>query len=501
MEAKTQVSETSDSRPESLDIDYEAEKKLLRKLDWHILPIVGPLYVFSFLDRINIGNARLYGLEEDLNLSSMQFSIALSVFFVTYVIVEIPSNLIIKRVGASRWIPFITFTWGIIATCTGLAQKFQDLVALRLLLGLFEGGFVPGIQLYLTSFYTRKEMAMRVALFMISPSIAGAFGGLLAYAIGHMDGYLGYRGWRWIMILEGIPTSLLAVLAYLLMADSPTSASYLTPGEKTLLLSRQQRSNTSHPHPHPTTTTTTTPTDPPSPRRADVLAALADPISWAFAATGFCSATVNYGYSVFLPTLLHGLYPAWSTPRVQAMTIPCYGAGVAACLLLAYASDRLQRRGAVAAASALVACAGYVVLLATGGTASAAAAGGYAGCVVVPVGMGAVATVCVAWQAGNVPRFGKRAVALAMQMMGTNTGGIMMSYIYPKSEGPRYRRGHSVTLSLALVAVAFICFLSWHFARVNRRRAAGKEDWKLAGLTPEQVEELGDRSPHFVYTT
>ncbi|KAL0259373.1 hypothetical protein SLS55_005109 [Diplodia seriata] len=184
MEAKIQVSETSDSRLESLDIDYEAEKKLLRKLDWHILPIVAPLYVFSFLDRINIGNGRLYGLEEDLNLSSMQFSIALSVFFVTYVIVEIPSNLIIKRVGASRWIPFITFTWGVIATCTGLAQKFQDLVALRLLLGLFEGGFVPGIQLYLTSFYTKKEMAMRVALFMISPYIAGAFGGLLAYAIG-----------------------------------------------------------------------------------------------------------------------------------------------------------------------------------------------------------------------------------------------------------------------------------------------------------------------------
>ncbi|KKY18312.1 putative retrograde regulation protein 2 [Diplodia seriata] len=343
MEAKIQVSETSDSRPESLDIDYEAEKKLLRKLDWHILPIVAPLYVFSFLDRINIGNGRLYGLEEDLNLSSMQFSIALSVFFVTYVIVEIPSNLIIKRVGASRWIPFITFTWGVIATCTGLAQKFQDLVALRLLLGLFEGGFVPGIQLYLTSFYTKKEMAI------------------------HMDGYLGYRGWRWIMILEGIPTSALAVLAYLLMADSPTSASYLTPAEKTLLLTRQHRSNNGHPHPsHPTDPTTAT--DPsPSPRAADISTALSSPHTWAFAAIGFCSATVNYGYSIFLPTLLDGLYPAWSTPHIQAMTIPYYGAGVAACLLLA-------------------------------------------------------------------------------------------------------------------------------------RRAAGKEDWKLAGLTPEQIEELGDRSPHFVYT-
>ncbi|OMP82781.1 putative transporter C11D3.18C [Diplodia seriata] len=493
MEAKIQVSETSDSRPESLDIDYEAEKKLLRKLDWHILPIVAPLYVFSFLDRINIGNGRLYGLEEDLNLSSMQFSIALSVFFVTYVIVEIPSNLIIKRVGASRWIPFITFTWGVIATCTGLAQKFQDLVALRLLLGLFEGGFVPGIQLYLTSFYTKKEMAMRVALFMISPYIAGAFGGLLAYAIGHMDGYLGYRGWRWIMILEGIPTSALAVLAYLVLADSPTSATYLTPAEKTLLLTRQHRSNGLHPsHPHPTTALS----DPPSPGRADVLAALSSPHTWAFAAIGFCSATVNYGYSIFLPTLLHGLYPSWSTPHIQAMTIPCYGAGVAACLLLAYVSDRLQRRGVVAAGSGLVACAGYVVLIATDGEKVA----GYAGCVVVPVGMGAVATLCVAWQAGNVGRYGERAVGLAVQMMGVNTGGVMMSYIYPKSEGPRYRRGHSVTLSLALVAVAIICCLSWHFARVNRRRAAGKEDWKLAGLTPEQIEELGDRSPHFVYT-
>ncbi|KAF4545381.1 High-affinity nicotinic acid transporter protein [Lasiodiplodia theobromae] len=483
-DTKIESPEASDTQSESLDIDYEAEKRLLRKLDWHILPVVAPLYVCSFLDRINIGNARLYGLEEDLNLTGQQFPIALSLFFVTYVLVEIPSNLIIKRVGPSRWIPFITFTWGIVATCTGLAQNFADLVSLRLLLGIFEGGFFPGVALYLTCFYTKKELAMRLALFMMNSSIAGAFGGLLAYAIGYMDGTLGYRGWRWIMILEGIPTCLFATIAFFTLADSPESAKYLTPTEKALLRARQARYATSR----------TAAAE--HLQRSDILLALRDWKLYLFSSAGFCTATMIYGYSTFLPTIIRGLNPSWSTLKVQAMTIPCYTGGIISCLLVAWVSDRLQRRGAVAAAATLVACSGYVVLLTTHGGAA-----GYAGCMVIPLGMYAASGVCIAWVAVNMPRYGQRAVALAMNVMGVNTGGIMMSYIYPKSEGPQYHRGHSVTLSLGLVAVTIMAFLSWYFSHVNRRRAAGKEDWKAASLTPDQIEELGDRSPHFIYTT
>lgn len=227
-----------------------------------------------------------------------------------------------------------------------------------------------------------------------------------------MDGTLGYRGWRWIMILEGIPTCLFAVVAFIFLADSPESAKYLTPTEKTLLRTRQARYATSR----------TAAAE--KLHRSDIMLALRDWKLYLFSAAGFCTATMIYGYSTFLPTIIRGLNPEWSTLMVQAMTIPCYTGGIISCLLVAWVSDRLQRRGAVAAMATLVACAGYVILLTTHGGAA-----GYAGCMVIPLGMYAASGVCIAWVAVNMPRYGKRAVALAMNVMGVNTGGIMMSYV------------------------------------------------------------------------
>ena len=144
---------------------------------------------------MNIGNSRLYGLEEDLDLSSEQYQIAVSLMFVTYLLSELPSNIILKHyVRPSRWIAFITTAWGIIATLTGLTQNFGGLVACRLLLGLFEGGLFPGLVVYLTYFYTKQEFALRVGYLFVAAALAGAFGGLLAYGIGHMDGVAGQRG-------------------------------------------------------------------------------------------------------------------------------------------------------------------------------------------------------------------------------------------------------------------------------------------------------------------
>jgi len=128
-----------------LEIDHAAEARLVRKLDKHIVPAVLLLYLVSFLDRVNIGNARLYGLEEDLGLEGSQFQIAVSLVFVTYILCELPSNMVIKRLRPSRWIAFITVSWGIVATLTGLAQNFAGLVVCRLILGALEAGLFPGM--------------------------------------------------------------------------------------------------------------------------------------------------------------------------------------------------------------------------------------------------------------------------------------------------------------------------------------------------------------------
>jgi hypothetical protein len=190
---------------ETLEIDHVAEKKLVRKLDMHIVPMVMLAYLLCFVDRVNIGNARLYGLEKDLGLYGNQYQTAVSLLFATYVTSELPSNLVLKKFTPSRWFATITFLWGVVATLTGVVQNFAGLIACRLALGLIEGGLFPGLTVYLTLFYTKREMALRVGYLFVSAALSGACGGLLAYCIGFMDGVAGQKGWRWIFIIEGNP--------------------------------------------------------------------------------------------------------------------------------------------------------------------------------------------------------------------------------------------------------------------------------------------------------
>ncbi|KAI9791511.1 MAG: hypothetical protein M1816_003855 [Peltula sp. TS41687] len=222
-------------------LDPIEEKKLVRKLDRHIIPIAMLLYLLSFLDRVNIGNAKLYGLEEDLGLTGNQYQIATSVLFVSYVIFEVPSNLVLKRFKPSRYIASIVALWGLVATLTGLTKNFGELVACRLLLGLFEAGLFPGLAMYLTFFYTKRELALRIGYLFVSAALAGACGGLLAYGIGHMDGVAGQRGWRWIMIFEGIPTFLMGIVTWFVLADDPEHARYLSPREKAMVIARREK--------------------------------------------------------------------------------------------------------------------------------------------------------------------------------------------------------------------------------------------------------------------
>lgn len=191
---------------------------------------------------VNIGNARLYQLTEDLGMVGNQYQIAVSILFVTYLLFEVPSNLVLKRFTPSRWIAFITTAWGIVATLTGLVNSFGALLACRLILGALEAGLFPGLNVYLTFFYTKSELAVRVGYLFVSAAIAGSLGGLLAYGIGHMQGVQGLNGWRWIMIIEGLPTFVLGIATFFLLPDEPSSAYFLTDNEKKLMVARSRRS-------------------------------------------------------------------------------------------------------------------------------------------------------------------------------------------------------------------------------------------------------------------
>ncbi|KAM0270628.1 hypothetical protein ACHAQH_009371 [Verticillium albo-atrum] len=462
-------------------IDEQAEKSLLRKLDRWIVPPVMLLYLLSFLDRVNIGNARLYGLEEDLGLEGNQFQIAVSVLFVTYILSETPSNLVIKYFTPSRYLAFLTVSWGIVATLTGIVQNYAGLLACRVILGALEGGLFPGLTIYLTMFYTKREYALRIGYLFVSAAIAGSMGGLLAYCIGLMDGVAGLRAWRWIIIIEGIPTVILGISIWWWLADTPDTAHYLTTAEKDLIDTRMRRQvghTKSGDEFH----------------KEDAIAGFKDIKIWLFCLGQFGGDVILYGYSTFLPTIISGLGD-WDRQQVQALTIPCYATGAITYLVVAWLSDRLQKRAVFAVVFGLVCTVGYAILVSN-------ASGGakYFGCFLGAMGLYVVVGIPLAWLPSNNPRYGKRTVASGLQLTIGNSAGIPAPFLYATSDAPRFIKGHAI--SMAFVCMSAVIYMSFwaYFRYLNRRRDDGKEDDKVQGKTYEEIQEMGEHNPRFRYT-
>ncbi|KAI1456080.1 DNA-repair protein rad2 [Annulohypoxylon moriforme] len=448
------------------------EKKLLRKLDLHIIPLV------MLLCYVNIGNARLYSMEKDLGLEGNQFQVAVSIFFVTYLLFEVPSNLVLKPLTPSRYISFVAFGWGIIAMCTGFVHSYGALIAIRLILGVVEAGLFPGLNVYLTFFYTKQELALRVGYLFVSAAISGALGGLLAYGIGQMAGVAGYSGWRWIFIIEGLPSIVIGVAAFFLLPNDIEHAYFLTPEEKKFAAARHQR--------HYGCTESALKFS-----KNDMMAAFKDWKIWMFCLGQFGVDTMLYGYSTFLPTIIRGL-GEWSTAEIQLLTIPCYFVGAVTYMGIAFLSDRMQMRGIFCVIFGAVSVVGYGVLLS-----DSSAGVHYFGCFLVATGLYVIVGLPLAWLPNNTPRYGKRTTGNGMQLTAGNTAGIMSSFIYPSTAGPRYITGNAVSLSLVGMSTCLYVILWFWFARENRKRDEEPLKPIHEGLSEDELAELGDESPRF----
>ena len=349
-------------------------------------------------------------------------------------------------------------------------------------IGVVEAGLFPGMITYLTLFYSKREIALRTGYLFSSAAIAGAFGGLLAYGIGYMDGVAGLRGWRWIMIIEGIPTVILGVLAWFFLADDPDTAYYLNEEEKALVVRLRRRDvgqTVSAQKFH----------------WADVKEGSLDWRIYVFCIGQFGVDTMLYGYSTFLPTIIKGM-GSWSTPEVQALTIPCYALGAIAYLIVAWVSDRTQRRGVFICIFAVISVVGYGILIS-----DASSGVHYFGALLIALGLYVTVGLPLAWLPTNLPRYGKRTFATGLQLTFGNVSGVMSPFLYKTNEAPRYVRGNAVTLSLVGFAGVVYGLMWWYYHEKNKRREHGLEDDKVAGMTAEEIEEMGDRSPRFKYST
>ena len=210
------------------------------KLTQGIIKVLVLMYIMNYLDRNNIAAARLAGLEEELNLSSTQYLTALSILFVGYLLMQIPSNLFLNKLGKpALYLPTVMIVWGVISAATAGAQSFGGLIAIRFFLGFVEAAYFPGCLFFLSSWYTRKELGFRTAILYSGSLLSGAFSGLISAGITNgLDGAKGLRAWRWLFIIEGVITIVIAFAAYLVLPNFPRTTTWLTENERQLAIWR-----------------------------------------------------------------------------------------------------------------------------------------------------------------------------------------------------------------------------------------------------------------------
>jgi MFS transporter, ACS family, tartrate transporter len=215
-------------------------RALYAKISWRLIPYMFLLYIVAYLDRVNVGFAAM-DMQRDLHFSNTVYGTGAGIFFLGYALCDLPSSLILQRVGTRIWIARIMISWGVVSACMVSVRSPESFYLLRFLLGVAEAGFVPGMLLYLTFWFPSHERARAVAKFMTATSLAGVVGGPLSSALLKLDGVYGLSGWQWLFLFEGVPTVLVGISVLFVLKDGPGVAGWLTPEERTWLKRELQK--------------------------------------------------------------------------------------------------------------------------------------------------------------------------------------------------------------------------------------------------------------------
>ncbi|KAL1612012.1 hypothetical protein SLS60_000235 [Paraconiothyrium brasiliense] len=463
----------------------QRRKKVIHKVDVRLVPMLAILYLISHIDRANIGNAKIEGLVEDLGLSGVQWNIVLSVFFVPYVLLEVPSNMLLKKFKRpSVYLGILITCWGVIMTMMGVVQNFTGLLVTRILLGVFEAGFFPGAIYLCSSWYMPKDLATRISYFYCASALSGAFSGLLAAAIAKMDGVGGYEGWRWIFLLEGIATVFLGVSCFLLLVDSPAlSGRWLDQDEiRFLELQRFIKDGGNF-------------QEEGSSFRWKDLKMLVPTVGWNPAS--HVTWLMAVGTKFTLPTITKSM--GFSNTNAQLMSVPPYVAGAISSILFARLSDRFFWRLPFVAMPLSLIFIGYSIIISFHGDLGGHIGPAFVGIILTCMGIYPIQPAASSWAANNLAPSSRRAIGVAFNICVGNIGGVIGSYMYLDSEKPTYYTGFGLSLAFgaSMFIVAFLLELSYKWG--NHRKERIGEDEIRAKYTDQQLMDMGDKSPLFKY--
>ncbi|HHR6146432.1 TPA: 4-hydroxyphenylacetate permease [Providencia alcalifaciens] len=331
----------------------EPQQRVINKLFKRLIVFLFVLFVFSFLDRINIGFAGLT-MGKDIGLTSTMFGLAATLFYATYIIFGIPSNIMLGIVGARRWIATIMVLWGIASTATMFATGPTSLYILRMLVGIAEAGFLPGMLVYLTYWFPAYFRARANALFMIAMPVTMAFGSLASGYILGLDGVLNLKGWQWLFLLEGFPSVLLGILVWFYLDDSPKKAKWLTQEDKDTLQEMMDKDQLELVQPHGSKSQTAL-------QNSSLWKEIFTPVILMYTVAYFCLTNTLSAINIWTPQIMQSFNQGSSNAMIGLLTAIPQFCTILGMIYWSRRSDRLQERKMHTALPYLFAAAGWVI--------------------------------------------------------------------------------------------------------------------------------------------
>ncbi|KAI1124696.1 MFS general substrate transporter [Nemania abortiva] len=443
---------------EMLAVSATRERALLRRQDVRIIPLSASIYFLAYLDRSNIGNAKVLNsstgndMQQETHTTNYQFNIALMIFLIGYFLFEVPSNILLKKFRPSRWLAFLMCAWGLITIGIGGVRNYSQIVGVRFILGAFEAGLFPGLVYYLTFWYKTDERSVRVAFILASATLAGAFGGAIAYGVGHINQVRGLSGWRWLFILEGIPSVLSSLFVFFILPDYPETAKWLSEDEKELATQRLAVDGSKG-----------------SARGlnwGDVKETLMDWRLYGHYAIYFAVSLPFSSLSLFTPSIVAGL--GYKDLHAQLLTVPPWAVAYVCSILNSWSADHFNARGLHCAGAALVGAAGFLTsallpphdYASRYGTLILGTAGAF-GCIPPMLG----------WLTSNMWSTASIGLAVAINVsIGAGLGQIPGVWIYKAEEAERgYPTGHGVNAAMLFVVVIGAVCLRIFYGMKNKQ--------------------------------
>ncbi|OBA23211.1 hypothetical protein METBIDRAFT_29735 [Metschnikowia bicuspidata var. bicuspidata NRRL YB-4993] len=475
-EEKAQIChvETADSqrkelaKPESLQKFSEAEledmhRRITRKVDIRLIPMLVLLYILNYLDRNNIASARLGGLESDLGLQGNQYQICISILFVGYILMQIPANMFLNKYKKpSVFITCIMVSWGTVSTCTAAVQGFGGLLAIRLILGFVEAGFFGSALYILSCWYTRNQLSLRNSLLYSGSLLSGAFSGLIAAGIiENMDYVRGLRSWRWLFIIEGAITVGIAPLAYWVLPDMPQNSRMLSDLEKEVLLYKI-RAEIGEDDSDSINTET---------YWGAFKLCISDIKVWA--CVGILSWLVAAcGVTNFFPSIVETLN--FSKVVTLCLTAPPYLLAVVSTFFWARHADKTGERFWHVVGPMVVSIISFIIAVATLNTGAR-----YFAMVIMVPSLYCSFTTILSWMSNSCPRPPlKRAIALSLMNCLSNSASIWNAYLYSSSSAPRYTTAFICNIVFLALAILCAIALRWRLHVLNKSIENGTMNWE-----------------------